>query len=108
VQTCLAVRSGVDVRAVAPSPAGGWVAEPVAILERHGPARREAMIEEIQLRARRADVLLTLDDGSPARACLEPDEVAWLELSAGDIVWVAALPALPRCDAEPTVLALSA
>jgi hypothetical protein len=81
--------------------------EPVAILDRHAPPEREAMIEEIRPRARHVDVTLTLDDGSPAKACLEPDEVAWLELRAGDIVWVQALPALPRCDAERTVLPLS-
>jgi hypothetical protein len=81
---------------------------PVAILERVGPAEREAIIDEIRPRERRVDVVLTLDDGSPATACLEPDEVAWLELRTGDIVWVRALPALPRCDAARTVLPLSA
>ena len=81
---------------------------PVAILERHGPAEREAMIEAITLRPRRVDVTLTLDDGSAATACVEPDEVAWLDLRVGDIVRVAPLPALPRCDGEATVLALSA
>lgn len=81
---------------------------PVVILERHGRAQREAMIEEITPRPRRVDVTLTLDDGSAATACVEPDEVAWLDLRVGDIVRVAALPALPRCDAEPTLLALSA
>jgi hypothetical protein len=81
---------------------------PVAILEHDGPAEREAMIDEIRPRERRVDLTLTLDDGSPATACLEPDEVAWLELRAGDIVWVRSLPALPRCDAAPTVLTLSA
>jgi hypothetical protein len=79
---------------------------PVAILDRH--AEREAMIEEIQLLPRRADVTLTLDDGSPATACVEPDDLVWLDLRVGDIVWVAALPALPRCDASATVLPLSA
>jgi hypothetical protein len=82
--------------------------EPVAILERHELPEREAIIEAIERRERRVDVTLTLDDASPAKACLEPDEVAWLELRVGDIVWVRALSALPRCDAAPTVLSLSA
>jgi len=81
---------------------------PVAILDRHELAEREAMIEAITLRPRRADVALTLDDGSAATACVEPDEVAWLDLRVGDIVWVSPRPVLPRCDAEPTVLPLSA
>jgi hypothetical protein len=81
---------------------------PVAILDRHELAEREAMIDEIELLPRRADVTLTLDDGSPATACVEPDDLVWLDLRVGDIVWVAALPALPRCDAGATVLPLSA
>jgi hypothetical protein len=73
---------------------------PVAILDPRQRGEREGVIERIRRRARRVDVRLTLDDGSGAEACLEPEEAAWLELRAGDIVGVRPLPVLPRCDAE--------
>jgi hypothetical protein len=76
---------------------------PVAILDPREHGEREGVIERIRIRTRRVDVRLTLDDGAAAEACLEPDEAAWMELRTGDIVAVAPLPVLPRCDAEAGV-----
>jgi hypothetical protein len=76
---------------------------PVAILDPRERGEREGVIERIRRRARRVDVRLTLDDGSAAEACLEPLEAEWMELRAGDIVAVAPLPVLPRCEAVAPV-----
>jgi hypothetical protein len=67
---------------------------PVTIVDAHGPAAREAMIERCEERPWRVDVALILADGAPAHACLTPDEFAWLELRVGDIVAVDAVDAV--------------
>ena len=73
---------------------------PVAILDPRERGGREAVIERIRRRARRVDVRLTLDDGSAAQACLEPEEAEWMELRVGDIVAV-------QCSApQPSVVLL--
>jgi hypothetical protein len=79
---------------------------PVAIVDPRERAGREALIQEITHHGRRVDVALMLDDGRPAEACLEPDDVAWLELSLGDIVGVRLLPVLPECDAPALLLSV--
>ena len=81
---------------------------PVAILDPRVRGEREAVIERIRRRARRVDVRLTLDDGAVAEACLEPGELEWMELRAGDIVAVRPLPVLPRCEAAVPTLVGSA
>jgi hypothetical protein len=77
---------------------------PVAILDPRERAGREALIEDVVLRPRRVDVTLVLDDGARAEACLEPDDLVWLDVRVGDIVGVRVLPVLPRCDASPLLL----
>jgi hypothetical protein len=77
---------------------------PVAILDPRERAGREAYIDRLIPRERRVDVLLTLDDGEPAEACLEPDDLLWLDLRRGDIVGVRLLPVLPECDAPALLL----
>jgi hypothetical protein len=77
---------------------------PVAILDPRERAGREALIEGFAHRDRRVDVTLRLDDGARAAACLEPDELVWLDLRPGDIVGVRLLPVLPRCDAPALLL----
>ncbi len=79
---------------------------PVAVLDPRQPAGREAFIDELIDHERRVDVFLTLDDGRPARACVEPDEVVWLGLRQGDIVGVRLLPVLPECDAPAVLLSV--
>ncbi|WP_445149697.1 hypothetical protein [Baekduia sp. Peel2402] len=80
---------------------------PVMILDPRERGEREAVIERLHRRARRVDVRLTLDDGTAAEACLDPDEAAWLELRDGDIVPVAPLPVRSPCSApEPSVVLL--
>jgi hypothetical protein len=73
---------------------------PVAILDPRTRAEHEAVIEGIRCRARRVDVRLTLEDGVAGEACLEPEEAAWMELRAGDIVGVRRLAVLPCCEAD--------
>jgi hypothetical protein len=77
---------------------------PVAILDPREPAGCEAIIDELTVRERRVDVRLTLDDGSAAEACLEPDDVVWLGVRRGDIVGVRLLPVLPECNATALLL----
>jgi hypothetical protein len=79
---------------------------PVAILDPRERAGREAFIDALIERERRVDVRLTLDDGTPAEACLEPDDVVWLGVRRGDIVGVRLLPALPECDAPALLLSV--
>jgi hypothetical protein len=79
---------------------------PVTILDPREPAGREAFIDELIPHARRVDVRLTLDDGTPAEACLEPDDLVWLGLRCGDIVGVRLLPVLPECNAPALLLSV--
>ena len=78
----------------------------VAILDPRERAGREGLIEDLVQRPRRVDVTLVLDDGERAEACLEPDELVWLDVRPGDIVGVRLLPVLPRCDAAPLELSV--
>jgi hypothetical protein len=81
------------------TPVAGRLARvPVAILDPRERAPREGLIERIACGPRRVEITLMLDDGAGAEACLEPHEVEWLELRAGDIVAVRPLDARPRCD----------
>jgi hypothetical protein len=68
--------------------AGRLARVPVAILDPRERAPREGLIERIARRPRHVEVTLTLDDGAGAEAWMEPHEVEWLELRAGDIVAV--------------------
>jgi hypothetical protein len=79
---------------------------PVTILDPREATGREAFIDELIPRARRVDVRLTLDDGTPAEACLEPDDLVWLGLRRGDIVGVRLLPVLPECHAPALLLSV--
>jgi hypothetical protein len=78
----------------------------VTILDHRVRAAREGLIEALTPHDRRVDVALTLDDGTRAAACLEPDEAVWLGLRAGDIVGVELVPALPECDAPALLLSV--
>jgi hypothetical protein len=78
----------------------------VSILDPRERSEREGLIEALIPHARRVDVLLTLDDGSPAEACVEPDDVVWLGLRAGDIVGVAPLAVAAECDAPAVLLSV--
>ncbi|HWH95853.1 MAG TPA: hypothetical protein VNT03_18475 [Baekduia sp.] len=79
---------------------------PVAILDPRDRAGREALIEQITRHERRVDVALLLDDGRRAEACLEPDDLVWLDLSTGDIVGVRLLPVPRECDAPALLLSV--
>jgi hypothetical protein len=79
---------------------------PVAILDPRDRAGREGYIDELIRHERRVDVRLTLDDGTRAEACLEPDDLVWLGVRRGDIVGVRPLPVLPECDAPAVLLSV--
>lgn len=79
---------------------------PVAILDPRHAAGREAFIDELIAHERRVDVLLTLDDGRPARACVVPDDVVWLDLRRGDIVGVRLVSVLPECGASVVLVSV--
>jgi hypothetical protein len=63
----------------------------VSITVRRRADSAEGMIERIDRRDGEADVLLLLEDGTDAATTLPSDELDWLELRAGDIVFVQAV-----------------
>jgi hypothetical protein len=73
---------------------------PVTILDQREAGPREGWIDHLRWQPRRVDVALVLEDGTPAEACLLPEEAAWLELQESQIVWVDVLPVLP-CSETP-------
>ena len=79
---------------------------PVAILDPRERAVREGLIEDLTHRPHRVDVTLMLDDGAPATACVDPDELLWLGLRRGDIVGVRPLPVPAPCEAPADLLSV--
>jgi hypothetical protein len=58
------------------------------ISARRRPDASEAMIERIEPRGDCVEISLLLDDGSSVATTLGEHEASWLELAAGDIVFV--------------------
>jgi hypothetical protein len=51
-------------------------------------ASREAFVQRVSRRGARAEVAVLLSDGSDATALLDVGELDWLDVRAGDIVFV--------------------
>jgi hypothetical protein len=51
-------------------------------------APREAFVQRVSRRGARAEVAVLLSDGSDATALLDVGELDWLDVRAGDIVFV--------------------